>query len=158
MPEGSLGSLFTEGQGCDPTWVVVCPGASQQLTDGWGQIFPKWPPPEEHTLMNIPKSFASNILSPQQARVTPCFPRRSSKNCSQVPPRFLWSLCFALGPSACESLCVPFKNVVSISPSPVELLCTSPTGLQCQMLWGSFSLCQIPTLESLMCGSELSLL
>ncbi len=29
VPEGSLGSLFTEGWGCDPTWIVVCPGASQ---------------------------------------------------------------------------------------------------------------------------------
>ena len=29
VPGGSLGSLFTEGQGCDPTWVVVCPEASQ---------------------------------------------------------------------------------------------------------------------------------
>ena len=45
MSEGSLGSLFTEGWGCDPTWVVVCPGAYQQVTDRWGQIFPKWPPP-----------------------------------------------------------------------------------------------------------------
>ena len=49
VPEGSLGSLFTEGWGCDPTWIVVCPGASQLLTDGWGQIFPKWPPPEKGT-------------------------------------------------------------------------------------------------------------
>ena len=47
VPEGSLGSLFTEGQSCDPTGIVVCPGASQQLTDGWSQIFPKWPPPEK---------------------------------------------------------------------------------------------------------------
>ena len=29
VPKGSLGSLFTDGWGCDPTWVVVCPGASQ---------------------------------------------------------------------------------------------------------------------------------
>ena len=29
VPGGSLGSLFTEGWGCDPTWIVVCPGASQ---------------------------------------------------------------------------------------------------------------------------------
>ena len=29
MPGRSLGSLFTEGQGCDPTWIVVWPGASQ---------------------------------------------------------------------------------------------------------------------------------
>ena len=26
---GSLGSLFTDGQGCDPTWVVVWLGVSQ---------------------------------------------------------------------------------------------------------------------------------
>ena len=88
--------------------------------------------------MNIPKSFASNVLPTQWAPFTPCFPKRSSENCSQVWPRFLWSLCFVLGPSAHESLCVPFKNGVSVSPSPVELLCTSPTGLQCQMLRGLF--------------------
>ena len=34
VPGGSLGSLFTEGWGCDPIWIVVYPGASQQLTDG----------------------------------------------------------------------------------------------------------------------------
>ena len=43
--------------------------------------------------MNIPESFASNPLAPQQARVTSCFPRRSSKICSQVWPRFLWTQC-----------------------------------------------------------------
>ena len=58
MPEGSLGSLFTDGRDCDPTWIVVCPGASQ-LTDRWCQIFPKWLPSEKGMLINIPKSFAS---------------------------------------------------------------------------------------------------
>ena len=29
VPQGSLGSLFTDGWGYDSTWVVVCPGASQ---------------------------------------------------------------------------------------------------------------------------------
>ena len=58
-------------------------------------------------------------------------------NYSQVQPRFL-HLCFALGPSVHESLCVPFKNGVFVSPGPMELLCTSLTGLQCQMLWGPF--------------------
>ena len=38
------------------------------------QIFPKWPPPEKGTLLNIPKSFASNVLPPQQATFTPVFP------------------------------------------------------------------------------------
>ena len=67
-----------------------------------------------------------------------CFSRRSSKNCSQVSPRFLWILCFALGPNPRESPCVPFKNGVSISPNTVVLLCTSPTCLQCQMPQGLF--------------------
>ena len=49
-----------------------------------------------------------------------------------IPPGLL----FALGPSA--RLCVPFKNGVSISPSPMELMHTIPTGLQCQILWGLF--------------------
>ena len=127
---------------------VIPPGLLFALgllsADGWGQIFPKWPPPEKCRLMNIPKSFASNTLPPQQVTFSPCFPRRSTKNYSQVQPRFLWSLCFALGPSACVSLCVPFKNGVSISPSPVELLGTSPTGLQCQMLRGLFLLVSVP--------------
>ena len=36
------------------------------------------------------------------------------------------------------SLCAPFKKGISISPSPMELLHTSPTGLKCQMLQGLF--------------------
>ena len=35
--------------------------------DGWGQIFPKWPPPEKGTLMNIPRRFVSSVLPSQQA-------------------------------------------------------------------------------------------
>jgi len=52
--------------------------------DEWGQIFSKQPPPKKCMLINIPKSFASNVLLPQKAIVTLCFPRRSSKNFSQV--------------------------------------------------------------------------
>ena len=103
--------------------------------DGWVQIFPKLPHVEEFTLMIIPKNLVSSVLPPQWATVTPCFPRKSSKNCRHVWPRFLWSLCFALGPSAHENLCAPFKNWVSVSPFPMEFKCTSPTGCQYQMLW-----------------------
>ena len=42
--------------------------------DVWGQIFPKWPPPEKGTLLNIPESFAFNALPSQQAMLTPLFP------------------------------------------------------------------------------------
>ena len=69
VPGESLGSLFTDGWSCDPTWTIVWPGLLS--ADGWGKIFPKWPPPEKCTLMNFPKSFASSVLPPQQATVTP---------------------------------------------------------------------------------------
>ena len=42
--------------------------------DGWDQIFPKWPPPEKGTLLNVSESFASNVLLLQQATFTPTFP------------------------------------------------------------------------------------
>ena len=29
VPGGSLGSLFTDGWGCDSTWIIVWPGAFQ---------------------------------------------------------------------------------------------------------------------------------
>ena len=66
----------------------------------------------------------------------PCFPRRSSKNCSYIWPRFLWSFCFALVLSTHENLCAPFKSGISVSPGPMELLHTSPTVPQWQELQG----------------------
>ena len=43
-------------------------------TGGWGQIFPKWPPLEKGTLLNIPKSFASNAFPHNKAH-SPLFSR-----------------------------------------------------------------------------------
>ena len=140
-----LGCLYTD-------YLLICgavisPGLLFGLgllsTDRWGQTIPKWPPPEEQMPMNIPKIFAFNVF-PHSKPVTPCFPRRSSKNCSQVQPIFPWSLCFTLGPSAHENLHVPFKNGVSISPSHVEFLCTSPRAFNARCSSSSFSQCQIP--------------
>ena len=54
--------------------------------DGWGQISPKWPPPEKGTLMNIPKSFASNVLPPQQATFTPVFLGGSPRTAVRFDP------------------------------------------------------------------------
>ena len=99
---GSLSFLSKDECGCNHTRIIVWPGASQHW---WmGLDFPQM----ANTLMNIPDSFASNVLPPHWATATPCFSRRNSKNCSQVWSRFLWKLCFALGPSTYENLCVPF--------------------------------------------------
>ena len=59
-----------------------------------------------------------------------------------------------MGPSACERLCALFKNGASISPSPMEFLHTTPTGLQCQMLWGIF----LPVLDPHMCEFDMGLI
>ena len=96
--------------------------------NAWGQNFPKMATSGGTHTSDYSRELCLQYLSPTTSQ-SPCSPRRSSKNCSQVQPRFLWSLCFALGPSARESLCAPFKNGVSVSPSAVELLHTSPTGL-----------------------------
>ena len=82
--------------------------------------------------MNIPKIFASNVLPPQQATVNSFSQiiQEMQSGPTQVPMESL--LC--PGTSACKTLCAPFKNGISVFPIPMELLCTSPTGLQCQML------------------------
>ena len=74
VPEESLGSLFTKGWGCDPTWVVVCPGAFQQLTDGGTRFSQNGPLQRKARLLNSPESFAFNVLPSQQATFTPVFP------------------------------------------------------------------------------------
>ena len=50
---------------------------------------------------------------------------------------FLWSHCsFPLSLGAGKVLFVPSKTGVSVSPSLVEVLSSSPTGLQGQIPWG----------------------
>ena len=45
-------------------------------------------------------------------------------------------IAFCLGPTVHEILCAPSRGGVSLSPSPVEFLQSSPAGLQSQILWG----------------------
>ena len=158
MPRGSLGCLFTDGWGCDPTWVVVCPGAFQQLTDGWGQIFPKWPPPEKHRLMNISKSIASKVLPPKQATSTPVFPGCPPRTAVRFDPDYLGE--FALPwDSVHVKVCVHLLRMGSPFPPVLWSSCAqAPLTFNARCSRGSFSLCQIPTREGLMWGSELSLL
>ena len=108
------------------------------LTDGWGHIFPKWPPPEKHRLMNIFKSIASKVLPPKQATSTPVFPGCPPRTSDRSDPDSYGDLALPWN-SVHVKVCVRLLRMgVSISPSPMELLHASPTGLQCQMLWGLF--------------------
>ena len=96
-----------------PPGLLFCLGLLNP--DEWGQIFPKWPPLEEHTLLIIPETFASNVLPSQWDKVTPCFPWIFPKNHSQVWPSFLWSLWFSLEPRLMKS-CVHLSGVESSFP------------------------------------------
>ena len=116
---------------------VIPPGSLFGLEllsiDGWDQIFPKWPPPETHADKYF-REFCLPCPSPTTSLIHSLFSQEILQELQSGPTRFLWSLCFALGPSVHESLCVPFKNGVSVTHSPLEHLCTSSTRLQCQML------------------------
>ena len=60
-------------------------------------------------LMNIPESFASSVFPHDKPQSPPVFPRDPLRIAVRSDSdSYLWSLCFALGPSAHESLCVPF--------------------------------------------------
>ena len=95
-------------------------------------------------------------MSPERSIATPYVPRPSRTN-RYVWPRLIWSHCFCSGLGTHETLCAPFNSGVSVFPSPMKFLISSPTGFQSQMIWGLTSWCQT-AIRSLMLGSEISLL
>ena len=142
MPEGSLGSLFTGGWGCDPTWIVVCPGASL----------------EKGTLLNIPKSFASNVLPPQKATFTPVFPGCPPRTAVRFDPDSYGDLALPWDPVHVK-VHVHLLRMGSPFPPVLWSSCIQASlAFNARCSRGSFSQCQIPTCEGLMWGSELTLL
>ena len=59
-----------------PNRLLFCLGLLS--SDGWGQIFPKWPPLEELRLLIIPKTFASNVVTRHSHPVLPGDPPRTA--------------------------------------------------------------------------------
>lgn len=125
--------------------------------DGWGQIFSKWPPPELRKLMNICKSFSSNVLPPQQATFTPAFPggpprtaARSDPD-SHGDPALPWD-------TVRVKVCVRLPRMGSlIPPVPWSSCAQAPLAFNVRCFEGSFSQCQIPTHGDFMWGSEFPL-
>ena len=127
-------------------------------TDRWGQIFPKWPPPEKGILMNIPKSLASNALPPQQATFTPVFPGCLPRTAVRFDPDSYRDFVLPWDPVQVK-VCVHLLRMGSPFPPVPWSSCTqAPLAFNARCSRGSFSQCQIPTREILMWGSELSLL
>ena len=107
-------------------------------TEGWGQIFPKWPPPEKVTLLNIPESFASNILPSQQTTFIPFFPGGPPRIAVRFDSVSYGAFALPWDPVHMK-VCVCLSRMGSLFPPVLWSSCAlSPTGLQCQMLWGVF--------------------
>ena len=127
-------------------------------TDRWGQIFPKWPPPEKGMLLNIPERFASNVLPQQQATFTTLFPG--------CPPR----KAVRFDSDSYGDLALPWDQVhvkvyvhllrmgSPFPPVPWSSCAQAPLAFSARCFGGSFSQCQISSPGDLTRGSELSLL
>ena len=108
-------------------------------------------------LMNIPESFASNVLPSQQATFTPVFPgglQELQSGLTQIPMEtdLPW------GPVH-VNICVHLLRMGSPFPPVLWSSCAQALlAFNARCSRGSFSQCRIPTRESLMCGSELPLL
>ena len=127
-------------------------------TDGWGQIFPKWPPPEKGMLLNIPESFASNDLPLQQAAFTPAFPGCPPRNAPRSDTDSYGAFAFPWDPVHVK-VCVRLLRMGSpFTPVPWSSCTQAPLAFNARCSWGSFSQCQVPAHEGLMWGSEPSLL
>ena len=148
----TLGSLFADGWGFVPTQFVVL-GGGLCSPDGWGRIFPKWPPFGEFTVMTIPEAFASNVLSPQSPPfyqgAPPRTPGRSDPDFYRVSVS-LWD------PVHLKCACTSQEGSVSFPPVPWRSCTQAPLVLKAKCSEGSSSQCQTPRCGNLMWGSELS--
>ena len=102
--------------------------------------------------MIIPKTSTSNVLPlsptvshnhPLLSQEKPPRPKGRSNPCS-------YEYLLSLAPTAHETLCAPSKSGVSVSPSPMEPLGTSPFCLNADCARGSGAQCQTPSLGT--CG------
>ena len=109
--------------------------------------------------MDTPQYFHHQCLCPHgEPQLPPASPGDTSWPAGRSGPGSWEVTAFALGSGACEILCALFKCGLSVSPSPVEVLQLSPTGLQREITWGFPLLMSDPQDGNLMWVSELSLL
>ena len=104
-------------------------------------------------VQQAPQVAVISLYVPGWSPVASCFFRKHSKISKWV----FQIIASTLGPGACNVLCMPCKSGVSISHSTLALWKVSPTGLQSQMLGGSFQ-CEIGGLGSPRWGLDLLLL
>ena len=126
--------------------------------DGWGQIFPEWSPPEKHMLMNIPKSFTSDVLPHNEPQSPPGFPGGPPRTAVRSDPDSYGDFVLPWDPLHVK-VCVRLLRMGSPFPPVLWSSCAqAPLAFSARCSGGSFSQCQIPRRGDLTWGSELSLL
>lgn len=108
--------------------------------------------------MNSSKWLLPVPTSPGWATVAFYLSQWRSRSASRFDPGSYQITASVLDSRACKIWFLPFKNEVSIFPSPLGLLKVSPAGFHSQMFWSLPSQCRTPRLGSLMWDSDLSLL
>ena len=100
----------------------------------WGQVLvllsqARYKPSDEYFWICSPP-----VLCPHsEPELPPSSPEDPPRQADRSGP---CSYCFCSGNPMCMGHCVHLPRVdFSLSPSPVELLCSRPTGLQSQILW-----------------------
>ena len=123
-----------------------------------GPYFPKMATSRERQLLNIPESFAFNVLPSQQATFTPVFPGCPPRTAVRFDPDSYGDFALPWDPVHVK-VCVHLLRMGSPFPPVLWSSCTqAPLAFNARCSGGSFSQCQIPTRGSLMWDSELSLL
>ena len=159
MPEGSLGSLFTEEHGCIPPGLLFPLGLLNSWLTGGARFSQNGYLQRKALLLNVPESFAFNVLPSQQATFTPVFPGCPPRTAVRFAPDSYGGFALPWDPVHMK-VCMCLLRMGSLFP-PFPWSSTraqAPLAFNARCFRGSFSLCQIPTCENLMWGSELSLL
>ena len=129
-----------------------------RLTDGGARFSQNGPLQRKALLLNIPESFAFNVLPSQQATFTPVFPGCPPRTAVRFDPDSYGDFALPWDPVHMK-VCVRLLRMGSPFPPVPWSSCTqAPLAFNARCSRGSFSQCQIPTREGLMWGSELSLL
>ena len=102
--------------------------------DGWGQIFPKWPPLEEIMMVIIPKIFASNVLPPQWGTITPCFPGDIPRTTGRSD-QDSYGVSALSWDSGHTKASVPLPRVETLFPPVTWSSCAQALLALCQVIW-----------------------
>ena len=104
------------------------------------------------------KRFAFNVLPSQQATFSPVFPGCPPRTAVRFDPDSYGDLALPWDPVHVKVRVHLLRMGSPFPPVPWSSCGQAPLAFNARCSRDSFCLCQIPTRESLMCGSELSLL